>query len=163
LVDADKVLADEPEEEWFVGTSKDYREKLRADQWSLEKFGMTTTLRLQLGECAGLTGVDEAYEHLLRAVRFNKHHLFLAIEGLTFAEVHEVPRVGLFYARLVEELQLFLEDKKAEHLVCMTAQVWRIAENAPPSKLPNIVPNLMRVLVVLGLTMDAMAMKRRYL
>ena len=163
LVDADIILARKPEEEWFVGSSKDHREKLRADQWSLEKFGMTTTLRLQLGECAKLSGVDEAMEHLIRAVRFNKHHVFAAIEGLTFAEVHEVPRVGLFYATLIEELTFYMEDRKAEHLVKMAAQVWRIAENAPPKLLPEIVPNLMRLLVTLGLTLDAMAMRERYL
>ena len=163
LVDADMILAREPEEEWFVGSSKDYREKLRADQWSLEKFGMTTTLRLQIGECAGLAGVDEAMEHLIRTVRFDKYHVFPAIEGLTFAEVHEVPRVALFYARLVEELTFYMEDRKAEHLVRMAAQVWRIAENAPPKLLPEIVPNLMRLLVTLGLTLDAMALRKRYL
>ncbi len=163
LVDANMILVGQPEEEWFVGSSKNYREKLRADQWSLEKFGMTTTLRLQLGECAGLAGVDEAMEHLLRAVRFDRNHVFPAIEGLTFAEVHEVSRIGLFYATLVEELVFYMEDRKAEHLVRMAAQVWRIAENAPPTLLPEIVPNLMRLLVTLGLTLDAMALRKRYL
>jgi len=47
---------------------------------------MTTTLRLQLGECAKLSGVDEAMEHLIRAVRFDKHHVFAAIEGLTYKQ-----------------------------------------------------------------------------
>ena len=52
LVDAEAVLGRLPEEEWFVGSSEEHRQKLRADEWAFDRFGMTTTMRRKIGVAA---------------------------------------------------------------------------------------------------------------
>jgi hypothetical protein len=162
-VDADAVLARLPEEEWFVGSSADHREKLRADEWAIYRFGMTTTMRLRTGECKGMGGVDEAMAHLLTKVQWNTVHIRDAIRTLTNSQVVELPRVAEHFADFVEHIQNFQAENRAVELVLAAASIWRIAEHVPPRQRHSIIYALMRVLTVLGLTKDALAMRKRYM
>jgi len=162
LVDAAVVLERRPEEEWFVGSSADHRDKLRADEWAIEKFGMTTTMRLRIGVCKGLGGVDEAMELLLLSVKWNEVHVADAIRGLTEAGVPEIPRVAPHFASFVEHIQSFSHENSAQELVMAVAATWRMANQIPPKKYSTLIPYLMRVLTVLGLGKDAIAMRKRF-
>jgi len=163
LVNGEAILARRTEEEWFVGSSADHREKLRADEWSLARFGMTTTMRLRIGECADLAGVDKAMEHLLSGVRWSPVHLRDAILNLTKTQVTELPRVAEDFATFVENIQCFEETTKAENLVYAAAAIWRIADKISPSQRTVVIPHLMRILVILGLNKDGLALRKRYL
>lgn len=163
LVDASAVLAGQAEEDWFIGASADHRDKLRADEWAIDRFGMTTTMRLRTGVCKGLGGVDEAMEFLLTSVKWNQVHVADAIRGLTEAGVPEIPRVAPHFASFVEHIQSFSRENSAQELVLAVAAIWRMANTLPPKKYNGLIPYLMRVLTVLGLGKDAIAMRKRFI
>lgn len=162
LVDASAVLGGRPEEEWFVGASADHRDKLKADEWAIDRFGMTTTMRLRTGVCKGLGGVDDAMNFLLLSVRWNELHVADAIRGLTEAGIAEIPRVAPHFAAFIRHIQLFPRDNSAQELVSAVAAIWRMAKYMPPKKYRVFIPYLMRVLTVLGLGKDAIAMRKRF-
>ena len=162
LVDAEAVLGRLPEEEWFVGSSEEHRQKLRADEWAFDRFGMTTTMRRKIGVAAGTLGADEVMETLLGSVNWNQGGLTNVISVLTDLEVAEIPRVAEHFAALISHIQEFPEEQNAMCLVRAVAATWRIAENLPPRFRVSIIPNLMRVLVILGVHEDAWAMRKRY-
>ena len=163
LVDADAVLAGLPENEWFVGSSEDHRDKLRADEWALQRFGMTTTMRLRAGVCRGMSGVDEAMEWLLKTVQWNGVHIQDAILNLTTAGIEELPRVAPHFASFIQHIQNFPKESLAEELVLAAAATWRMADCVPASKTDEYIPHLMRILTVLGLGRDALYMRKRYM
>jgi hypothetical protein len=162
LVNASAVLERRPEEAWFVGTSADHRAKVKADEWAIDRFGMTTYMRLHYGVCKGLGGVDEAMELLLGSVRWNEVHVEDAIRGLTEAGVPEIPRVAPHFAAFIEHIHMFSRENSAQELVSAAAAIWRMARYMTPKKYRVLIPYLMRVLTVLGLGKDAIAMRKRY-
>ncbi|HEC65261.1 MAG TPA: hypothetical protein ENI23_08205 [bacterium] len=162
LVDAGAILARLPEEKWFVGSSEAHREKLRADEWAIERFGMTTTMRSKIGVAADTTGADEAMEILLGSVKWNGSQVEKYVAILTDLEVPEIPQVTEHFASLISHLQDFPVENRAIDLVLAIAAVWRIADNLPPRFRTTIIPNLMRFLVVLGVPEDAVALRKRY-
>ena len=162
LVDALAVLGGRPEEEWFVGASADHREKLKADEWAMDRFGMTTTMRLRIGVCKGLKGVDEAMALLLNSVRWSEVHIADAIRSLTEAGVAEIPRVLPHFTTLINHIHNFSRENSAQELVSAVAATWRMASTLPPKKYHTLIPYLMRILTVLGLGDDAIAMRKRF-
>lgn len=162
LVDARTVLERKPEALWYVGASADRREKLKADEWAMKRFGMTATMRLRTGNTEGLASVDVAWETLLDTVRFSPKHLEDSIRGLTESKISEIPQINPYFASFIRHTQNFYMHSYAEDLVYAAGATWRMAEATPPRKRSDVIPNLMRVLMVLGLNRDALAMRRRY-
>lgn len=159
LVDGDAILARLPEDKWLVGSSAERRRKQDAQEWALERFGMTTYTRLSTGECDGLEGADKAMEHLLRTVQWHPR-LVDYVRTLTVEEVHEIPRAQPHFNDLARSLQDFAKTQNARSLVYAAAAVWRIADSIPPSKLRGeIVATLVSILYVLGLKKDAVALR----
>lgn len=163
LVNGGALLAHLPEEKWFVGSSEAHREKLRADEWSIERFGMTTTMRTKIGIGAGLSGADEVMEKLLGSVKWNASQVEKYVAILTDLEIPEIPQVTEHFATLVKHLQDVPVENRAIDVVLAIAAVWRMADNLPPRFRITVIPNLMRFLVVLGVPEDATAMRERYL
>jgi hypothetical protein len=163
LVDGQKILAKENEEAWLAGSSADRLEKQKADEWAIERFGMSSWTRLHLGETKGLTGVDEAWEHLLNSVAWNPVHATDNLENLVNLGIYSIPQVLEDMELLVRYLRRANISPNAEDILGVVAASWRIADLLPPSKRMVYIPFLMRILVAVGLTKDALAMKRRYL
>jgi hypothetical protein len=162
LVDAEAVLKRLPEEEWYVGSSEAHRQKLKSDEWAIDRFGMTTTLRFKIGVAAGSSGADEAMDKLFGSVKWNPEALSKTIMLLTEQNIAEIPQVTEHYAALISHIQDFPGENTAMSLIKAVAATWRIAEALPPLQKIVIVPNLMRLLVVLGVHDDAWAMRERY-
>jgi hypothetical protein len=57
---------------------------------------------------------------------------------------------------------MFSRENSAQELVSAAAAIWRMARYMPPKKYRVLIPYLMRVLTVLGLGKDAIAMRKRY-
>lgn len=163
LIDGDRLLHGEQEANWFVSTSADHREKMRADEWAIEKFGMTSTMRLRTGECAGLKGVDEAMDHLLHTVKYSPGHYKDAAAGLIISGLGDIPRALPHFRRFALEMERFRLESGAKELVSASAALWRMANSIPPSRRMEFIPHIMRMLVVFGLNKDALAMKERFL
>ena len=162
LVDGDAILAKLPEEEWFVGSSADHREKLRADEWAIERFGMTTTMRMRTGVCKGATSIDEAMEILLRTVRWNNQAVYDALRSLTVSKIFDITNALPHLNSIIQHIQNFPHESHAEELVLAAAAVWRTANALSPSKYDEYIPYLMRILTVIGLGKDAIAMRKRF-
>jgi len=163
LVDGDRILAGEEEENWFIGASADHRFKLSADEWSIQKFGMTTTMRLRIGNCAGLGGVDEAMEYLIKTVAYSPVHYKDAFANLARSGIAELPTVLPYVTEFTDSMFEFHNENRAKDLVSASAALWRIDDHVPPRYGRNIIPHLMRMLVVFNLRQDALAMRERYL
>jgi len=163
LVDADAVLQRLPENEWFVGSSAERLQKATADEWAINRFGMTATMRLRTGECVNVPDISEAMHCLLRQVMWNPVHIADAIRNLTDMEIHNMPKAAPHFASFIQHIQKFTNENMAEELVLAAGAVWRIADALPPKIMrEDFLPHLMRILVVLNLKADALAMRKRY-
>lgn len=161
IVDGAAILARKPEKDWLAGSSKDRTEKMKADEWALERFGMTINKRLRFGECLGLKGPDEAMEKLLGQVSFSKSTVTYT-KDLVLMDVNNLPRTSEHYAAFIRCLQSFVNDRDPHSLVLAAAATWRIADGLPPKKRPEVLPTLVRIMVTLGLIKDAMALREVY-
>ena len=161
IVDGAAILAHEPEENWLTGSSKDRSDKMRADEWGIERFGMTINKRLSVGECSGLKGPDEAMEKLLGRVSFSVAVVEYA-KDLVLMGVHELPRATEHYASFVRNMQTFAYSRNPRYLVAVAAATWQIADGLPPKKRSEVLPTLVRIMAALGLIKDAMALREVY-
>jgi hypothetical protein len=101
-------------------------------------------------------------DKLFGSVKWNPEALSKTIMLLTEQNIAEIPQVTEHYAALISHIQDFPGENTAMSLIKAVAATWRIAEALPPLQKIVIVPNLMRLLVVLGVHDDAWAMRERY-
>jgi len=148
--------------DWWVGGSKDTEDKKDGDAWAIETFGMTLHKRLEIGECTGATGPDEALAILVTKVNLNlaDKRVLTCFREMTRAKVQEIPRVTVHYEAFAEAITLFNGSKAIGDLMAAQAALWRMAYNLPPSKRTEYVPHLQRFLVLMNLRKDAGAMAR---
>jgi hypothetical protein len=164
IVDAHAILARAPMDKWWLGNSQETEEKKSADEWSLNTFGMTIQKRLNTGETYGVKSADEAMAILVSKLQLNLNDSRLAdyFRQLTLNNVQELPRVDAHYSSLQEHLVLYGATHTIGELMGAQAAVWRIAYNLPPSKYQQVVPNLTRLLVLMNLPRDAIALQKMF-
>lgn len=165
LVNAQAVLSRSPMDSWWIGASKDTEQKKNADAWAINTFGMTITKRLETGDCADAKDADEALAILVSKIKLdpNDNRLYSYFQQLSRSRIQELPRVAEHYASLHEHLVKYANTKNLGSLVGAQAALWRTAYTIQPSKRPTYVPYLVRFLMLMNLTKDALAMKRIFL
>jgi hypothetical protein len=163
VVDGQKILDGSPEDEWLVGASAERKQKQTADEWAIEKFGMTTHMRCKTGICAkkGARSADEAMNVLLETVRYHPN-LIRSIRQLSELRIDKIPKAAEPFALLVSALQMYLgKSQDSAELVKIVAAIWRLINVISPSKKQYYYPVLLGMLVFLNLSDDAIALKRR--
>lgn len=162
IVDAHAVLGRRSQEEWWAGQSRKTEEKKTGDRWALDVFGMTAKKRVTTGECANSESVEEALATLVGKITWS-NRIVDYFRDLTVCKVQEIQTAAVHYEQLHEALHSYLGTKAVGDLIDAQAAVWRIAYNLPPRKRREVVPNLMRILVLMGLTKDATSMKQTFI
>jgi hypothetical protein len=162
IVDAIKVLSREPMEEWWLGTSQETEIKKSGDAWAQDVFGMTGGKRLTVGECAGAKSLDDALAIIVSKVSFSPS-IGQYFRSLSLSNVQEITRVTPHFEQLVDSLKTYTSTHTVGSLVEIQAALWRIAYNLPPSKRNKFLPDIMRILVVMNLGMDAVAMRKIFI
>jgi hypothetical protein len=161
IVDGRKILARLPEDAWLAGTSAERLEKEHGNQWALETFGMTSSRRMDIGECKGMKNADLALSVLQTKVVWDKR-VTNFVRNLSIEKVADMPRVSEHFASMVRGFQEYSMDGDANHLVKSVASIWSIAENIAPTRRIKIIPQLASILVLMGLMHDAMDIRMRY-
>lgn len=135
LVDGNVVLSRAPEDSWVVGSSAKTVERNRADEVWRDMFGMPLAKRLMVGDCYGLTSADEAYEHLLNTVDFNKQALNY-LRQLALEDIQNLPNAAVNYANIVSHLQQYVLSRGTEpvHLVRAAGACWELFYAVPNRK-----------------------------
>lgn len=160
IVNSAAVLWRRPMEEWWFGASKDHEEKKNADAWALSMFGMTQ--RLKIGECAGLKGTDKALAHIASKIVWNPTVIKYYRE-LTLLGVGNLPRAAEPYDTLRSHIALIETNQKLDNLLGIQAAIWRLADSIPPSARKQTIPVLTKMLALLNLPLDAIAMREKYI
>jgi hypothetical protein len=161
VVNGAAILERQPENNWLAGASAERVEKTKANEWAMQRFGMTTDMRLKTGDTEGLDGADRAMEHLLNTITYHGNITPL-LRQLAIDGVHEMPRVTEHYAATIRHFQEWLGSGEVAPLVSAVAAMWRMAGATAPKKRGIVIPTLMRILVLMNLRKDAMAMRERY-
>ena len=161
LVDGQAILARRPYEEWLAGTSKERLEKEKGDAWAIETFGMTSYERLHTGSCASLDSLDDAMQYLSNNVMWDDR-ITKEIQTMTKMRVPDLPRAVEHFATLVRCCQDYIATRRWRNLIAMVAATWRLADTIPSKNRQEIIPLLMRILTLLGLRRDALAMQNKY-
>jgi hypothetical protein len=162
LVDANEVLGRSPMDEWWFGSSKDTEIKKKGDAWALDVFGMTIPSRLKLGECKGLSSPEEALGALAGKIEYHVR-LVDYFRNLTNSGVPSEKMVSSVYAKLHEHLLLYAKHQRVGDLMGAQASLWQMAFNVPPRKRQDYIPNIMRMLALMNLPKDAIAMQKLFL
>lgn len=162
IVDAYAIIERKPMEDWWFGSSKSTEEKKAGDAWAEDVFGMTLAKRTSIGECEDALSADEALSMLVSNIRWNSNLLPL-FRNITKDKIQEIKRVDSHYTKLHEHLSSYTKTMKVDDLIGAQAAIWRMAYNLPPSRRQDYIPNLMRMLIVMNLKRDAIAMQRTFL
>ena len=159
IIDADSVFLRLPMDQWWVGSSARTEIKKAGDVWHYETFGMTAHARIHTGECEGATNPDEALNILIDKVTFDVRlqHYFASL-----ANVDSIPNTAILYENLRMALRSAAQSPEVGYLLSAVACVWRLSYVIPPSRKAQFIQPLMRMLVLMGLPRDAMAMRMKF-
>ena len=161
-VNGNNILDCKPEEDWFVGSSAETRQKNSAEVWEKELFGMTTVKRLKTGDLKGSKTAEEAIQTLEACVTWDDR-IDKSLRQLSLNRVNEFPGAAGPFAKLCNHVLAYRkQDAGTLALIQAVGDIWEMADHCHTRYRPFVIPHLASMLVLMGLTKDAIALKSAY-
>ena len=161
-VNGNNILDCKPEEDWFVGSSAETRQKNSAEAREKDLFGMATARRLRTGDLKGVKTAEEALQTLESRVTWDDR-IGVSLRQLTLNRANEFPGASGPFAKLCNHVLAYQkQDAGPLALIQAVGDIWAMAEHCHIRNRPFVIPHLASMLVLLGLTKDAIALKGAY-
>jgi len=150
-----------PLEEWWAGVSERTEEKKRGDAFWVDLFGLPLEKRLGNGVCTEVDQPDEVLATIAGRVAWNSG-LVTLFRNLTANEAQNMPNAAVHFDGIRTSMLEFTETEKVDSLVTLQSKIWKLAGATQSKFKPNILPTLERMLILMGLTEDAIYMDNLY-
>jgi len=161
LVDDQAILNRMPLEEWWVGVSESTEVKKRGDAFWVDLFGLPLEKRLGKGVCSEVDHPDEVLATIAGRVAWNSG-LVALFRNLTINEAQNMPNAAVHFDGIRTSMVEFTQTEKVDALVTLQSRIWQLAGVTKGKDRSNILPTLERMLILMGLTEDAIYMDNLY-